>query len=327
MALNSTTNFSLKNSEKLILNCLTLHNEYPLYGWYKYNWIVVASFNLVLAPFAALLNLIILVVILKNRRLQSISNILLMNLCLTDLLTGFIAQPMFAAITIISKDGIENCPLFVTGVIIGYYVGTLSYLTLLTIWTDRYFAIFHPFRYIEWASKGLVIKVLAVLWITCALLVSLSLLTKEFLLHSIFTMITVPISFGWSFYVQLKTMYIVRRLQRQTSTTENTVSDSVKGNSNSQATKVAATILITICVCNFPHCVVYIWGYLFTRPDGLYVAFGWTTTLLLVNSSWNPIIYCLKMTEIREKVFELLKGFKRDDPATSEQSTVSVINA
>ena len=326
MAQSNSTVIGPDELDKLIVSCLTLHNTYPLYGWYKYNWIIVASLNLVMAPFAGILNLLVFSVILKERSLQSISNIILANLCLTDMITGFVCQPMFAAVMLMSRYGLVCCSFFIVAVVIGYSVGTVSYLTLLAIWTDRYFAIFHPFRYIEFASKRLVVKLLVGLWIASILLVCLSLLTKEFLLHSIGTLIVVPTSFGWSFYVQLKTVLVVKRLGHQVTTIENDISDAVVDNSDSRATKVAMTVLIALFVCSVPQCAINIWAYFFKRTDELSAAFSWSTTLLLLNSNCNPIIYCLWMKEIREKVLKLARCLTKDHTTISEGNKANVVN-
>ena len=327
MAQNNTTILGPVVADRVMVNCLTLHIQYPLYGWYKYNYIIVASVNLALAPLAGILNLLVLLAISKENRLQSISNILLANLCLTDMLTGFIVQPMFAALNILLTYGLVNCPLFMMSVVIGHLVATVSYLTLLAIWTDRYFAIFQPFRYIELATKSLLVKVLSAQWISVTMLVFLSLLTKEFLLHSIVTMITTPISFGWSFYVQLRTAYLVKRMKGQATAQENEeFLNAVNDNSSSRATKVAALVLTALFVCSIPQCVIYVWGFLFSRPDGLYVASAWGSTLMLANSTCNPVIYCFQMKEIREGVFKRIRSFSKDDTVVLDQSTGSVDN-
>eukprot|EP00112_Aurelia_sp_Birch-Aquarium-sp1_P015378 Seg3401.2 transcript_id=Seg3401.2/GoldUCD/mRNA.D3Y31 product="Trace amine-associated receptor 3" protein_id=Seg3401.2/GoldUCD/D3Y31 len=85
----------------------------------------------------------------KTRSLHTRSNVLVGALCVTDLYAGLIMQPIFLSICFILPSQIDVSSLYATS-IPTYHFGFVSSFCLTYLVTmDRYFAIWHPFRYTE----------------------------------------------------------------------------------------------------------------------------------------------------------------------------------
>lgn len=121
------------------------------------NNIILATVNGSSAIFAFLSNLAIIVAIIKNPSLLKPCNILLCSLAFTDCLTGVSTQPLFVVWRfffsrawqsclhqVLMFDVYYTCNLFSTG---------LSFLNVLIISFDRYYALSRPFEYFAKATK------------------------------------------------------------------------------------------------------------------------------------------------------------------------------
>jgi len=80
--------------------------------------------------------------------------------------------------------------------------------------------------------------------------------------------------------------------------------------SNSKATRLVVIIMITICLCYFPSCILtFLRDY--AKLDYLWIkgVHDWGTSFVLLNSTLNPIIYCLKLKDMRKKMKQMLRGW------------------
>ena len=74
-----------------------------------------------------------------------------------------------------------------------------------------------------------------------------------------------------------------------------------------KAVSSALWVQIVLAVCYLPYCII-----VFSTPQGgfplsFYLARQYAYTLIYVNSSLNPLLYCWKIREIREAVKDALR--------------------
>ena len=78
--------------------------------------------------------------------------------------------------------------------------------------------------------------------------------------------------------------------------------------SNSKATRLVIIIMITICLCYIPSCVLtFLRDYAKLGDDWVKGVHDWGTSFVLLNSTLNPIIYCLKLKDMRKKMKLMLR--------------------
>ncbi|MCP4282650.1 MAG: G-protein coupled receptor, partial [Alteromonas sp.] len=133
-----------------------------------------------------------------------------------DAFTGILTFPMHAAVNFLYSKATSICWLRLSLTFVGYFFGTCGLLTLLAVATDRYIAVFHPYRYGELTvSKKNMLKPLAAAWTISFIFVGLSFLTPNFLLYSIFVFIILVVLCIWSVYSQGKILKITRQIIRE----------------------------------------------------------------------------------------------------------------
>ena len=274
---------------------------------------IFSILNSLLSPFTCLSNLLILVTIWKNETLQTLSNILLANLNITDMFTGLITQPGYGIYYILITQGKPNFTLIIASSYSGSVFTFMSCLTVVCISTEGYFSIFHPYVYIKWACKDPVIKLLIGLWVF--LLVSNSI---TFVIEFGFGIgvekgrITVPavilVTMLWTSYVQIKITHVVRKIRRTVSSQFRSHHHrNIFRHDTSNATKVSLAILTAMGICYTPISIVNLREYYeFTQSaflhEPLCVAFHWSLLLLYLNSFFSVTIYCYRMRDLRNSV-------------------------
>ena len=134
--------------------------------------IAAAALNLATCPFTVLLNALIMVAVKTKRRLQTHPNILLACLSLTDLMVGFVVQPLQAAITFFllqGKDAHEFCHIhFAFGISFVLFIFAMtSHLVLIS--AERYLALKRTFRHAAVVTKARLVTSSSLVWITAPL--------------------------------------------------------------------------------------------------------------------------------------------------------------
>lgn len=69
----------------------------------------------------------------------------------------------------------------------------------------------------------------------------------------------------------------------------------------------ALWVLVALTICYLPHYIVEVLTGQAGMTLSLYIARQFTTILVLLNSSLNPLLYCWKISEMRQAVKETLR--------------------
>ena len=268
--------------------------------------IINCALNAPLMLISIIGNALVLAAILRTPSIRSTSMIMLCSLAVSDLLVGFVAQPLYIADEL-QRLKKEDFLLYRLSAMIGFFLCGVSLGTMATISVDRYMALHYHMRYAALVTKSRVRCTLGIIW----LIVFSSLgfyLWNKFVYHlmaGIFTALCLAIcTFS---YIKIYT--IVRQHHLQIKAQQQSVESSNTGNMNMLRLKNSAinTFIFYICmiVCYFPYVV------LLTMFGTIYKDWKteWTfaTTLVFMNSSINPILYCWRLRELRTAVLRTIK--------------------
>ena len=268
--------------------------------------IINCALNAPLMLISIIGNALVLAAILRTPSIRSTSMIMLCSLAVSDLLVGFVAQPLYIADEL-QRLKKEDFLLYRLSAMIGFLLCGVSLGTMATISVDRYMALHYHMRYAALVTKSRVRCTLGIIW----LIVFSSLgfyLWNKFVYHlmaGIFTALCLAIcTFS---YIKIYT--IVRQHHLQIKAQQQSVESSNTGNMNMLRLKNSAinTFIFYICmtVCYFPYVV------LLTMFGTIYKDWKteWTfaTTLVFMNSSINPILYCWRLRELRTAVLRTIK--------------------
>ena len=338
MSLQSNFTCLSRNNEsiRLLFHCHNLQMNYPLYNAYKYSFLGVALFDFCLAPVAAISNLLILIAICRNKSLQTTPYCVIFSLALSDMITGFLTQPIKGSITLNIFYCKPICATHVAALQLSYSLGIVSFLSLSLITLERYVAIFYPYRYQEFTvDKSFIVKLIVAIWVLAAVMTGLSFLTYQMILQRVFAIVVIILSLVFSISAHVRIVRVVKRIQRQVIEQQsawrdcqdqiaaNSATNKSKAGINTKATRVAVSVLIAMFICYIPSGIFTTLRFFGTANDFIRAAHDWTQSFVLFNSSINPFLYCFQLSEMRRHVLDLVTCCKTKSVSTEQDATAT----
>ena len=304
-----TTNFAENKSlEKL--------NSEPrcmaeLVGEVKHELIFLLVVNISVSITAVLGNTLILVALKKESSLHPPSKLLYRNLAITDLCVGMIAEPVYVAYFMsVLSDKWDIC--FYAN-LLGFFTGVLfsavSLFTLAVISVDRLLALLLGLRYRQVVTLKRTLMTLIGGWILCIVGV------LAYLWNPIVTSWCVRVAFSvclvTSFVCYVKIFFILRHNQIQVLDhfLQRQMNQPVSLNMARYRKAVSATLWVqmTLVVSYLPILITETLKAQRGMPLSLYLARESARTLVLLNSSLNPLLYCWKIREVRQAVQDTIR--------------------
>ena len=260
--------------------------------------------NIFSFPFTAVLNALVMIAVKTKRRLRAHkSNIAIALLATTDLVAGSFAQPVFIAglISILVNYNSDLCPFMALRSLINMLVG-VSILHMLLISGERYLAIKRPFAHISLVKESNLLIASALAWLlplilnVCFPLVENT--TAFVMIDNTIMLLSVACIAYCHFSVYLET----RRHRRQIADQQVTQETRKQLLKDKRAFKVTSLIVAAILLCSLPMIVFKI---VITKFPSLvpleekYMLFLSITSMNLLNSFIDPIIYAVRLRKFR----------------------------
>ena len=233
--LNSCSMANTTLRQEFSLSCYYFKEEYEVTSGFDLNFTLIAVVNAVLAVITSTLNIITLTVIYKAKHLQTPSNFFISGLAIMDTCTGLITFPSHAAVNFMLSAHWMSCPLRLFLTFAGYFFGACGLFSLIAIATDRYIAVFHPYRYRRLTlDRKQIVKSHAIMWSVALIMVALSFVSPKFTLYITFIVITLVFLLIWSVYTQGKILKATHKILRQITPLQQVVTpiSRVEGNEN-----------------------------------------------------------------------------------------------
>ena len=256
-----------------------------------------------IAVFVVALNCIFIIVLLKNRSLQTSSNAVLGCLCSIDLLVGIFTIIVLALRHLImyGQGSYERYTLYDAFFAMYFGFTGLSSLCMILVNLDRYFAICHPYKYIKYATPKLYKIVFICTCLVYALAITVSFATDNIygikFLYVIFAIIftatmTVLIYCNW------KILRVIARHRREIASVERNINGQNSGfQGETKRYRIIVILVILFAICNLPQILSYllflIGSLRMTLP--LIIFYNVSSFLLLVNSLVNPLVFCFSV--------------------------------
>ena len=299
------TNFSEDESRKTFAK---LYYSEEVTGKIYGELIFLSALNIFLSITAFLGNTLILVALHKETSLHSPSKLLFRNLAITDLCVGIIMEPLFVAYLVsLVKQRWDICyDLDHAGLIIGAILSSVSLFTLTAISVDRLLALFLGLRYRQVVTLRKAYISVIVMWILSVLIgVAVYYLDQTPILDwSRFTAISICVCILSLCYTKI--FFALRRSQIH-------VQGQVKRAiplylaRYRKAVYSALWVQVTLVVCYLPFGIAT--TFLPKGGEIFFLVYLITLTLLQLNSTLNPFIYCWKITEVRKVVKDTIREF------------------
>ena len=268
-------------------------------------------FNIFLTYTAFMLNIVTIYAIHKTSTMPKTLKTLLLSLACSDVAVGLFSQPLYTFFLInwLRLDNPSCIPKQV-GTILGSLFSAASFLGVVAISVDRFLAVHLHLRYQEFVSHRRVVVVVVSIWVYSAFV---SLFTLWGLLSAWNLINTITVAFGFiiTLVVYIRIYQTVRRHKNHIQSMQ------IRDEAQSEEIK-NLTVLIKSTVGIFYVYLVFLIFYLplficmaviqfYGSSIVLKKLFLFLLTLVFLNSSLNPVIYCWKMRHIRHAIIDILR--------------------
>ena len=278
-------------------------------------YIAIAAVNIVLSITASLGNILILIALRKVTSIHSPTKLLFQCLAISDLGVGLISQPLIATLMLL----VDNIDIKIWSVLFFRLLGSLSIAfcgvsvfasTALSV--DRLLALFLGLRYRHVVTLK---RIRAVLACGCLALL-LTVLVWNFRTKPAGIIITIFLTLCLIISLFSYTKIVLRLRQHQSSVRDN----AQQGRANTLGSPLnlerykrtvvsVALVQLALVICYLPFNIFNTLIHLKGFHPNIYFLYHFTTTLLFLNSSLNPFLYCWRIKEIRQAVKTTIRRF------------------
>lgn len=285
-----------KNSYGRILFELNGYSTQELNEWIATSFVIHG----ILCLTALLGNTAIVITIWKKSSLHSATNILLTSLAIADLAVGLLEQPLFIAYVLTGTYSVG----LLLQVSASIFCST-SFFTVTAIAVNHFLALNLHLRYHSIVTRSRVIWLVSFIWILSIIFQAGYWASNlSYISDIVASVVIICVLFG-NFVIYFKINLVIRHHQRQIQHQQpeanNSSIFSVKRFRKSALNSFL--IYIVVLLCNLPHSVAIIMHLTgVTTSPGFYMAI---ITLISLNSSLNPFLFCWRDREIRAAMRQL----------------------
>ncbi|XP_078374084.1 adenosine receptor A3-like [Oculina patagonica] len=268
--------------------------------------------NIFLSITAFLGNTLILFALRKESSLHPPSKLLLRSLATTDLCVGLISGPVFVTyFTSVVNENWNICR-FVVGarIITDPILCGVSMLTLTAVSVDRLLALLLGLRYRQVVTLKRTYVIVITFWV-----VSTAFSTMHFwnvlitiwytIIGTSLCLVTSTLSYTKIFLSLHHHQNQVQDLQQPNQTNPLNIARYRK------AVSSTLWLQLTLVACYLPYGIVTVLVINNGLTSSVFLAWCYTGTLVYLNSSLNPILYCWKINEVRQAVKNTIRQVLR----------------
>jgi len=268
---------------------------------------VNAAVNVPFSIVATLANALVIISIWRSRSLRTPANMLLIGLALSDLGVGLFVQPFFIAhLILFATQGTANftCISTATLRITAAFLPAASFKTLTAISLERYISLRLHLRYEDVVTMKRVRRILAMVWLWSGIsAIVWVVFVPSYNAHYFASGIALYLVISTVAYVKI---YRIARLHRKQIKSHQVAADP---KIMRRRTKSAWNMFLVYCVllcCYLPWSIMLAVGKITGYKTWNWIAINFTYSIVNINSSINPLIYCYRMREIRKAMSHTL---------------------
>ena len=284
------------------------------------SYIAIAVLNGLLCFAAIFLNSVTIKALRKTLPLPKQLKTLLLSLAVSDLLVGLLVHPLYIALIIMdlnqishnghAYDATQNAFLVAANLLIH-----ASLFGVIALGADRFLAIYLHLRYQELATHRRVVALVILIWISSAT-ISLPRPWADRQIIYIAFAITDSLCLVIAALLYCK-LYVTARRHMKQITTQQGQDLGRKNELLRNAAKLTKSstgtlfVYLALLVCYFPNACRLVMYLILEQNTTIKTMQLYTVSLLFLNSSLNPLIYCWKMRHIRQAVMDILRNIMR----------------
>lgn len=272
--------------------------------------VIICVLNAPLMLISIAENLLVLAAIKRTPSICSSSMTMLSSLAVSDLLVGFVAQPFFLASLLTRVTLVERLSKITAFCLCG-----VSFCTMTAISIDRFLALQYPMRYQSTiaAKPRALTNLVVIIWIIN--FVFSGFYIWNWPVYFIMAATGVSVFILVSTFCYIRIYRIVRRHQTQIQAQQKAAQQNTTDGGNSNMVRMKRSALntfifyIAMILCYFPIIISLCIASITSKnvPEVWHLA----DTVVFLNSSINPLLYCWRLGEIRAAVFKILRQMLR----------------
>ena len=274
--------------------------------------IVLLALNGFMSITAFLGNTLILIALHKETSLHAPSKLLFRNLAITDLCVGLVVEPLCVTYYISMLNEPWNiCPYaYVIFNITGLILSGVSLFTLTAISVDRCLALLLGLRYRQVVTLKRIYRIVVVFWVVSTTGATTATWSQR--IPSLYACIVVALCVVTSIVSYTKIFLTLRhnQIHAQGNINQGQPNQTVQLNIARYKRTVSSALWVQLALvfCYLPLVIVLLLRLQRGVAADNFIAWFYSSTLVLLNSSLNPILYCWKIIEVRQAVKETLRG-------------------
>ena len=274
-------------------------------------------FNAFFSFTAITLNIVTIIALRKPLTIPRALKIFLLSMAVSDLGVGLLVQPLFITrLVMMIKENTQTLYFEITlnsFYVTAYSLASASFLSVVALAADRFLALHLHLRYQELVTHKRVVAVVISIWIISAILVLLFIWTRLSNVSGIISVTVQSICYLTTALFYFKIYLAVRHHSNQIHVLQAQLAQNNGGNmANAVRERKAAVgtfyMYLVFLICYLPNTCVWI-IYRSAAPSTVLRHFILhSNTLMLVNSSLNPLIYSWRMRHVRHAIMEILRN-------------------
>ena len=268
-------------------------------------------FNIFLSYTAFMLNIVTIYAIYKTSTMPKTLKTLLLSLACSDVAVGLFSQPLYTFF-LINWLRLHNpgCNTKQVRTISNTLFSGASFLGVVAVSVDRFLAVHFHLRYQEVVTHRRVVIVVIGIWVKStfvSLIILWGLLSTRDLINTIIEAFSLIITF----VVYIRIYITVRRHKNHIHSIQ------IRDEAQSEELKNLIVLIkstvgifyvyLVFLICYLPHLICMAVIRIYGSSIVLKKLLLYSLTLMYLNSSLNPIIYCWKMRHIRHAIIDILR--------------------
>ena len=241
---------------------------------------------------------------------------MLLSLAVSDMSVGLLVQPLYIALCAMDFQQVShNAPIYniiyISLLIPGRLFCFASFFGVMTLIADR-FLVFHlDLQYQELVTHKRVVAVVIFIWVLSAIFSSIWFLIPKNILYASGGFLGLACIITTTFF-SVKICFAVRRHMNQIQVMQ--VHQVAQNGEMANIVRLrkfaiaAVYVSIVFFVCYLPHACVRFAAPFSPRSSTISHLQLYSQTLVYLNSSLNPLVYCWKMKHIRHTIMGILRS-------------------
>ena len=261
---------------------------------------------------AIMLNIVTLHAITKTSSMPKTLKTLLLSLTVSDVGVGLLVQPFYTSLLVKwIQQSIPSCSTYKAFFVISDLFTFASFFGVVAVSVDRFLAIHLHLRYQELVTHKRVVAVVISIWVLSLFLSMLYFwVPPDVLLLFWCVIILFVLVLSAMVYIRIYLAVERHKNQIQALQIQQLPENDEMANFASLIKSAVSTfyVFLVFLVCYLPCAISFATLKIFGPSIALKKFLLFSLTLLFLNSSLNPVIYCWKMRHIRHAIMDILRN-------------------